>query len=88
MHSLCFTNLLTKNFNLKYFVELAKSNTTFKILDFKVEQYTKNNIYIKTWNNVREISNSLNISEKGILRCCENSIKFHSYKNYIWKMIC
>lgn len=75
------------NFKIKDYINYAKNNTTFKTRDYKVQQFSKNGECIKIWNNIKEASNELNILEKGILRCCENSEKFHTYKGYIWKLV-
>lgn len=75
------------NFKIKDYIDSAKNNNTFKTRDFKVQQFLKNGQLLRVWNNIKEASGELNILEKGILRCCENNEKFHTYKGFIWKLV-
>ena len=51
--------------------------------DEKIEQYDKNNIHIKTWNNISDIEIFYNIKRDKILKCIRGVIK--TSNGYIWK---
>lgn len=48
----------------------------------KINQYTLNKEFVKTWNNAAEIKEVLGIDNKGVLRCCKRKIS--TYKDFIW----
>ena len=73
----------------------ALGNTKNRI---KVEQYTLDNKYIKTWDCARLAAESINCSTSGINTCCREWINNNSksiettkykgkYKGYIWKYV-
>lgn len=49
----------------------------------KINQYTPDGIFIKTWNSAREVQNNTGFCESNINKCCHNIIK--RYKGYVWK---
>lgn len=51
----------------------------------KVQQLTKDNVYIKTWDSISEAAKTLNISQGGIGSVCSKTRKEKSYKGYIWR---
>lgn len=48
----------------------------------KINQYTSNKEFIKTWNSATEIKNILGYDNTEIARCCKREIS--TYKNFIW----
>ena len=55
----------------------------------KVDQYTLEGIYIKTWDSIAKASAELKISSSGICACCSgkkyNGYQVHSAGGFIWK---
>jgi hypothetical protein len=51
----------------------------------KIQQLTKDNVYIKTWNSILEAAQTLKISQGGIGSVCSLTRREKSYKGYIWK---
>ena len=55
----------------------------------KVDQYTLDDTYIKTWDSLTEASNTLNISMSAICQCCNgytyNGYQCHSAGGFKWK---
>lgn len=49
----------------------------------KILQYNLNNCFIKEWNSIREIAETLKISESGIVYCAKG--RFKQFKGFIWK---
>lgn len=49
----------------------------------KVNQYTKDNIFLKTYNSILEASKITNIDRANIGHCCKNEVK--TAGGYIWK---
>lgn len=70
-------NYVPWNKNLKMSKEYIEKNYKVK----PVNQYTKDNIFIKRWSSIKEAENTLNIAH--ISACCKNLRK--SSGGYIWK---
>ena len=49
----------------------------------EIQQYDKNNNFIKLWNGSREIERNLKINNSNIIQCCKGKRK--TAGNYIWK---
>jgi hypothetical protein len=49
----------------------------------KVHQYTKENVFIKTFNSIREAETETNVGNRGISKACKNQCK--TYGGFIWK---
>lgn len=50
---------------------------------FQVNQYTLENVIIKTWISISEASKQTKTSKSSIIRCCKNKQK--TANNFIWK---
>lgn len=64
--------------NRKRPVSVNKKSTIVNIL-----QYTKEGIFVKKWNNCKEIVNTLHINGDSIYRCLAGKRDI-TYKNFIW----
>lgn len=51
----------------------------------KVDQYTREGNFIKTWDSIVLASKSLNIQSSSITGCCKNRKGYLSAGNYTWK---
>jgi hypothetical protein len=75
-----------KRKHIKY-LEFKQSNLDRKNrghgLGYKVDQYSKDNIFLRSWNNASEASRFLNISSSGITSCVNG--KLNHFHNFIWK---
>ena len=84
------------NFNYINHIDKNKSNNNVNNLEWctqsynviyskgrKVNQYNKNNNFIKTWNSIADVKRTLNIDSSLIVRCCKGKKK--SAGGYIWK---
>ena len=60
-----------------------RANTLQKSIGKRIEQYTLDGEYIKTFNSANEIQRQLGIWSAGVLKCCDG--KFASSKGFIWK---
>lgn len=60
-----------------------RAKTLQKSIGKKIEQYTLDGEYIKTFNSANEIQRLLGIWSAGVLKCCDG--KFASSKGFIWK---
>ena len=49
----------------------------------KINQYSLDGTFIKTWGSAREAQNETGFFESNINKCCHNLIKY--YKGYVWK---
>lgn len=49
----------------------------------KINQYSLDGIFIKTWNSGIDIYNNLGFFSSNIAKCCKSIIR--SYKGYVWK---
>lgn len=49
----------------------------------KIDQYTKDNIFIKTWNSLTDIQNELGFANTNICKCCKGNI--NTAYGYIWR---
>lgn len=65
--------------NLEWVTPKENSNYSVK----QIKQYTKNNEYIKTWNNLIIINEELNIDKGNIVKCCKGKRK--TAGGFIWK---
>ena len=54
-----------------------------KIYTRKINQYTKDLIFVKQWNSIKDASKTLKISHNNISSCCSNKLK--TAGGYIWK---
>lgn len=67
------------------------SNECKKIIDnitrekqkVKIDQYTKDNLFIRTWNSFSDIKKEFGFNESNIHKCCNNQI--HSAYGYVWR---
>lgn len=72
------------NYNYINHIDKNKSNNTVNNLEWctqsynviyskgrKVNQYDKNNNFIKTWNSIADVKRLLNIDSSSIIRCCK-----------------
>ena len=84
------------NYNYINHIDKNKSNNKVNNLEWctqsynviyskgkKVNQYDKNNNFIKTWNSIADVKRTLDINSSLIVRCCKNRKK--SAGGYIWK---
>ena len=65
--------------NRNHYISLNNANKT------KVNQYSLNGEYIKTYNSIREACKELGIRSSGISNCCANRISKSG--GYIWKYV-
>lgn len=77
--------LAFKNNKCESIIKQAKNNIikAFNSKKIKVNQYTKENEFVKTWDSIREIERELNISNSNIVACCKGKRKYAG--GYIWK---
>lgn len=66
----------------------AKNYAMYKIKDKhvytqKIDQFDKNNIFIRTWDSARQIERELSFAHSSILDCCKNKIK--QSHGFIWR---
>lgn len=83
-------NTYSENLKHKYKILGYKSSNYNKFgkenhLSVKVNQYSKDNIFIKTWNSIADIERELNISRQSIYQCCKGKSK--TAGDYMWKYI-
>lgn len=84
------------NFNYINHIDKNKSNNNVNNLEWctqsynviyskgrKVNQYNKNNNFIKTWNSIADVKKTLNIDSGLIVRCCRGKKK--SAGGFKWK---
>jgi hypothetical protein len=60
-----------------------RAKTLQQSIGKRIEQYTLDGQYIKTFNSANEIQRELGIWSAGVLKCCNG--KFTSSKGFIWK---
>ena len=65
--------------NLEWMTPKENSNYSVK----KIKQYSKNNEYIKTWNNLEIIKEQLEIDKGNIIKCCQG--KRQTAGGYRWE---
>ena len=58
---------------------IRKSQPTTK----KVDQYTKDGAFVKTWDSIKGAAKTLGISDSHISECCKGQLK--TYKSFIWR---
>jgi len=63
--------------------EISKFERKFNYI--KIHQYSKDGIFIKTFNSLKEASNELNILSSCITHCANKNPKFPSYGGFIWR---
>lgn len=77
----------TNIYNMQHSIKLGLRDKVFKKLALinskKIDQYSKNGIFIKTWNSIAEIERELNICNQNICKVCQG--KRHTAGGYIWK---
>lgn len=84
------------NYNYINHIDKNKSNNNINNLEWctqsynviyskgrKINQYDKNNNFIKTWNSIADIKRALNIDSSLIVRCCKEIKK--SAGGFKWK---
>ena len=58
---------------------LRKSQPSTK----KVDQYTKDGAFVKTWDSIKGVAKTLDISDSHISECCRGILK--TYKSFVWR---
>ena len=51
----------------------------------KVQQFTKDGLFIKEWDSIIEAARELKINASGIWACCNGRNRCKSYCGYVWK---
>lgn len=64
---------------------IQKPKNVYMGKPFKVNQYTLENILLKTWTSISEASRQTKTSKSSIIRCCKNKQK--TANNFIWKYL-
>ena len=62
-------------------IKLDKINAAKRKI--KINQYTKDNKFIKTWDSARDVQNKLKFCESNINKCC--NMKIPTAYGYIWR---
>ena len=50
-----------------------------------VNQYTKEGIFIKTWNYIKEAANELGLEDSNIIKCCQRNPTHNYCGGFIWR---
>ena len=51
----------------------------------KINQFTKDNIFIKTWDSIIDIERELGINQSHIRKCCKKIKSYNTSGGFIWK---
>ena len=65
--------------------KLSKSLYENEKLSKKIEQYTKNGVYVNTYLSSLDAERKTGISSTGINRCCNNVKYYKTAGGYVWK---